>query len=122
MNGMTTRGGVGINGLNIILGIWLIISPFILGFAGNSPAQWNNIVVGILVALVALSGLSWINALLGIWLIISPFALGFSMNSAALWNNVIIGVLVGLLALVAAGARTPATTSDATDVTRQPPM
>jgi hypothetical protein len=33
---------------NVILGIWLILSPFILGFI-TSQAIWNNIIVGFLV-------------------------------------------------------------------------
>lgn len=33
---------------NVILGIWLILSPFILGFAADQ-AVWNNIIVGFLV-------------------------------------------------------------------------
>ena len=33
---------------NVILGIWLVLSPFILGFV-TSQATWNNIIVGFLV-------------------------------------------------------------------------
>lgn len=33
---------------NVVLGIWLILSPFILGFVSDQ-ATWNNIVVGILI-------------------------------------------------------------------------
>lgn len=33
---------------NVILGIWLILSPFILGFV-TDQATWNNIIVGFLV-------------------------------------------------------------------------
>jgi len=35
--------------VNLVLGIWLIISPFVLGFTGDSAALWNNIILGILV-------------------------------------------------------------------------
>jgi site-specific recombinase len=37
---------------NVILGIWLILSPFILGFVSNQ-ATWNNIIVGFLVLVFA---------------------------------------------------------------------
>ncbi|EKE02583.1 MAG: hypothetical protein ACD_20C00357G0006 [uncultured bacterium] len=37
---------------NVILGIWLILSPFILGFV-TDQATWNNILVGFLVLVFA---------------------------------------------------------------------
>jgi len=37
---------------NIILGIWLILSPFILGYSSSS-AIWNSIIVGFLVMVFA---------------------------------------------------------------------
>src|SRR5215469_14901596 len=87
------------NGINVALGIWLIISPFVLAVAGNQTFRWNNIIVGIVVALLALSGMSGWNAALGIWLIISPFILGFANASTLLWNNVILGALVFIVAI-----------------------
>lgn len=96
--------------LNTLLGIWLIISPFVLAaFDHLGPARVNNVVVGAMVAIVGLvgaesfarSGLSWLNIFLGIWLIISPFVLGFAGHgSSAMWNNIIVGIAVGLLALI----------------------
>ena len=91
--------------VNILLGIWVLISPFILTFA-LPRAIWNNLVTGIVVGILAIirlsvpnqAGWSWINALLGIWLIISPFVLGFTHGSV-LWNNVILGIIVAALAL-----------------------
>jgi hypothetical protein len=40
---------------NVILGIWLIISPFALGVSSNVTALWHNVIVGIVVGLLALS-------------------------------------------------------------------
>jgi len=37
---------------NILLGIWLILSPFILGYSSSS-AIWNSIIVGFLVMVFA---------------------------------------------------------------------
>jgi len=36
--------------LNVILGAWLFLSPWILGFAGTSAAAWSAWIVGGLVA------------------------------------------------------------------------
>lgn len=42
--------------LNLAAGIWLIIAPFLLGFfATESGAAWNQIVVGVLVGIDAIS-------------------------------------------------------------------
>lgn len=97
----------GASGINILLGIWLIISTFVLVVFNNLPyARWNNVIVGILVALFGLARLSssappfwsWANLVLGIWLIISPFVLGFSHVVGAMSHNVIVGIIVGILA------------------------
>ncbi len=96
------------SGINILLGVWIIISPFVLGFQNLPAAVWNNVIVGILVGLFALirssssyspPGWSWCNVVLGAWLIISSFVLGFVHTPAALLNNLIAGVVIGLLAL-----------------------
>jgi hypothetical protein len=38
---------------NVVAGIWLIIAPFVLGYA-NAVPWWNDIILGIIVAGVAL--------------------------------------------------------------------
>lgn len=35
--------------INLAVGLWLIISPFTLGFANNTALMWNHIIVGVLV-------------------------------------------------------------------------
>ncbi|MFQ5754470.1 MAG: SPW repeat protein [Acidiferrobacterales bacterium] len=35
--------------VNLVLGLWLIISPFVLGFYDQTMAAWNHIIVGLLV-------------------------------------------------------------------------
>ena len=39
--------------LNLILGIWLVISPFVFFLSG--VAMWNNVIVGIIIAALALT-------------------------------------------------------------------
>src|ERR1051326_5016395 len=91
--------------VNVLLGIWVIISPFVVQFARLPAAMWNNVIVGIVIAILALihssiprqAGWSWANVILGIWLIISPFALG-AMTTAILWNNIILGIVIAIVA------------------------
>ena len=39
--------------INTVLGIWLIVAPFILSYTGVTAALWNDIIVGIVVAVLA---------------------------------------------------------------------
>jgi hypothetical protein len=91
---------------NLMLGIWLGVSPWVLSYTGHTTAHWNAHLVGLVIAVAALAVLisfqqweEWVNTALAAWLIISPFILGFSTLSVALWNQLIVGVLVGALSL-----------------------
>lgn len=105
----TARGQIATaSGLNVIVGIWLIIAPFLLGHPAISAAVWNDVIVGILVLIFAgirISGayqaawLSWINFVLGIWMIVAPFVFGYAgISAAALWNDIIVGAIILVLA------------------------
>lgn len=101
------RGQIrGASGINLAIGIWLIIAPFLLATTG--VAMLNDVVVGIAIALLAAVRVSrpavstkpasWINAVLGAWLIIAPFALGY-ISPAAFWNDIIVGAAVLILGI-----------------------
>lgn len=94
---------------NLVLGIWLFLSPWIVGFAGESAAAWNAWIIGVVIAVVAAGAIydfqkweEWLNVVLAVWLVISPWLLGFSALAAAMWNAVIVGLLVLALAFWAA--------------------
>ncbi|HJT77649.1 MAG TPA: SPW repeat protein [Gemmataceae bacterium] len=107
------------SGLNILAGIWLIISPFVLGFFHYNQVSplLNTLIAGVIVLILAAcrvglpyrnAWMSWVNLLLGIWLIISPFFLPEYINTfRATPNDVILGIVVGLLAIWSLAA-TPA--------------
>lgn len=44
--------------VNIILGIWMIISPWVLAFATNRNAETNDVIVGILVIIFAATAMA----------------------------------------------------------------
>jgi hypothetical protein len=92
--------------VNLIAGLVLVISPWVLGFAGVSFA-WNAWIVGVVVALVAIGALVafqqwevWVNLVLGLWAIFSPWVLGFAGNTGAMAVHVIVGIVVAVLAAV----------------------
>jgi hypothetical protein len=95
------------SGLNVLAGIWLIVAPFLLGYADTQAALWNDIIIGIVVLIIAsarasmpekMPAASWLNAVLGAWLIIAPFALGYSEVGAGTWNDILLGIIVLVLA------------------------
>ena len=39
--------------VNLIVGIWVVIAPFVLGFAAATTAMWAHVVIGLAVAILA---------------------------------------------------------------------
>ena len=97
------------SGLDVLAGIWLMVSPFVLDFGrfNLEHATANNLVLGFMVAVLASvrafaaqrqAWLSWINAAVGLWVWLSPWILGFSAYRSATTNNIVLGVIVIVLA------------------------
>jgi hypothetical protein len=91
--------------VNIVAGLGLLISPWLLGFTAETYAAWNGWIVGAAVALIAVAALyafyeveEWVNLVLGIWAVVAPWVLGFSAVTAAMWAHVIAGLVVAVLA------------------------
>lgn len=106
---------------NLVLAIWLFVSPWVLNFGGailmsnggggpvgSAPmaATWNACIVAVIVAVMAVAAISrlqqWeeaINMLLGIWLFVAPWVLGFTGLREAAWDHWIVGALVFVLAI-----------------------
>lgn len=40
--------------LNLVLGIWLVLAPFVLQYSDVTTPLWNDVVVGVIVAALAL--------------------------------------------------------------------
>lgn len=107
--------------ISLILGLWLILSPWALAYTGIDAALWNAVAFGALIAIMAVMALvafheweEWTDMAIGLWLIVSPWVLGFAMteggadpamatgadaSAAATWTMIVIGVLtLGLAA------------------------
>jgi len=66
--------------VNLILVVWLFVSPWIVGFTDVTPAAWVAWLSAIAIGIISIAALSafaeweeWINLLLGIWVSISPW-------------------------------------------------
>jgi SPW repeat-containing protein len=88
------------NGMIVLLSLWLILSPFVLSFAG-STGMWNAVIVGAAALLLGwlrfnnpydAPMLSWVVVLLGLWLILSPFVFGMSGVTTLLWDYILVGL------------------------------
>lgn len=95
--------------VNLVLGLWLVVSPWILAFSQNGAALWNTLIVGAVFVALSLLALTdakpweeWSELVVALWLLVSPWVLGYSTLSAAMWNAVIVAVIVGVLAYSAA--------------------
>lgn len=106
------------SGINLIAGLWLIIAPWVLGYATGRSVT-NNVVVGVVVAVLAAirffgayraAGISWINVLLGLWMIVAPWVL-HDVVSAAYWNDVIVGIIIAVFGAWSAMASSRAPTT-----------
>ena len=88
---------------SLLIGIWLVLSPYILGFVSITAAFWNAVIFGVIAGIIALWSVlkkrrdaSWLNVVVGIYLVLVPFSYGFSGNTVTLWNFLITG---GILAI-----------------------
>ena len=44
--------------INLVLGVWIAISPFILGFKEQPLVMWNHVIIGGLIVLDALGAMA----------------------------------------------------------------
>ena len=98
--------------LNFVAGIWLVVSPFVLGYGDGDPVL-NPIFFGTLLLLFSLiravgayrqTWMSGVNVMIGGWIFASAFWLADTATAA--WNDLITGAVVMGLALWSMGAST----------------
>lgn len=93
--------------VNILLGFWLISSPFALGFRGETAMLWSDVLSGALIVVFGALSLSyryrwaqWANTFVGIWLLFAPLVF-WTTSAAAYANDTLVGSLViGLAVLI----------------------
>jgi len=92
--------------VNAVAGAWLIVSPWVLGFQGISPAMWTMVATGIVLGAVALGATfvpkqweEWTEVALAVWLAASPWLVGFAAMETPMVNAVLVSALILVLAL-----------------------
>ena len=89
---------------NVLVGVWLVIAPWILMYGDAGAARTNDLWIGLAIIAVALvgtrvPGFRFINSALGVWLVMAPFVLVYP-GVAPVFNDVIVGMVVLGLSLV----------------------
>ncbi|MEO3872092.1 SPW repeat protein [Nonomuraea sp. B12E4] len=98
------------DGLTLLAGLFLAVSPWIVGFTGHTGLTGNNVITGLAVALLALAfssafgrtyGLAWTAPLIGVWTIVAPWVIrGEGATTASIISNVVVGAVIAILGLV----------------------
>jgi len=90
----------------LLLGLWLIVSPWVYAYPDGSVQMTNAIISGLVIALLAAFDLYktyfWavvVNLLVGVWVAASPWILRLTDLRVMLWNELIVGIAVVILAL-----------------------
>ncbi len=83
----------------LVLGLWLIVSPFSLGYR-SVPLIWSDVISGILVTVLAVIAFrtkrvwaAWANTFVGLWLAFAPIAF-WAPDAVAYANDTLMGILV----------------------------
>jgi hypothetical protein len=91
--------------VNLVIGLGLFVSPWALGYAAESPINWNAWLSGILIALLAVTALAifaewqeWLALAAGVWVVLSPWVLHFSIHQTTTTLHVIAGIVVAAVA------------------------
>jgi hypothetical protein len=98
-----------VDGLTVIAGLYVALSPWILGFDADARLTMSNLVIGLTVALMGLGfawaydrthRISWVCPALGVWAILSVWLIaGTAPGTSAVVSNVIGGAVVVVLGL-----------------------
>ena len=89
----------------LVLGLWLIVSPFSLGYR-SVLLIWSDMISGLLVIVLAVIAFrtkrawaAWANTFVGLWLAFAPIAF-WAPDAAAYANDTLVGMLVIVFAVL----------------------
>jgi hypothetical protein len=92
--------------VNAVLGVWLIVSPWALGFQAETVAMASAVVLGVALLAASLGAIfvpkaweEWTELAIGVLVVASPWAMRFSAIEAAMLSMVITGIVTAALAL-----------------------
>ncbi len=99
-----------VNGFALMAGLYLAISPWVIGFQALTPLAIVNVLTGLVLIALAfglaaaygrLHGLTWVLPVIGAWTFVAPWVIrGGEFNTTpAVANNVTLGAICFVLGL-----------------------
>jgi hypothetical protein len=92
--------------VNALIGAWLLLSPWVLGFQGVVVATVSTMAVGAVLVASSAGAMQvpqaweeWLDVMLGVVLMLLPALLGFDAVWPALLNGIVTGGVVTALSL-----------------------
>lgn len=90
--------------VSIVVGLWLIASPWVLGIREPLQAIGDMVVIGVILVAFAVTEMflpesweEWSEVVLGAWLVGSPWILEFTNVPLAMRNVIVCGAIVAIL-------------------------
>ncbi len=91
---------------NALVGAWLVLSPWVLGFNGTVVAATSTVAIGVLLIANSLGAMrvpaaweEWLDVVFGVLLLLAPVLLGYNGHRTALANALVAGGVVTALAI-----------------------
>lgn len=87
---------------NILLGAWLIVAPFVMGYSATTVEVANDVGLGVwligcswwmLAAVSGRVGAGTLELIGGLWLVAAPFVLHYQRMSRPFDNDIAVGIL-----------------------------
>lgn len=102
-----------VDGLTFLAGLYMAISPWVIGFEHSTALTANNLIVGAAFAMLAVGfasaygrthGIAWVTPVLGVWMIVAPFVIAATTpTTGTLLSNIIVGAVGVILGLATIG-------------------
>lgn len=93
--------------INFVLGFWLIIAPWVLGYSDTRFAVGNSVIMGVAILVFSSAALvkpdiwqEFVSVLVGFLTTISPITVGYTEHSTAVEVGVAVGLVITVCSLL----------------------
>lgn len=90
----------------LLLGVWLIVSPWVMAYPSDSPPAINAFIAGAIMAALAAFDLYktyvwavFLNIIVGVWVAVSPWLVDVMPDQAMSTSLLLVGLLTIVLGL-----------------------
>lgn len=95
------------DGANLVFGLWLFISPWVLAYPDVlKGVSWNSWIIGLALAVLTITSIitrrkwqEFVNLVLGSWIFFTPVIFDMIETRTAAWNHYILGTLIVISAV-----------------------